>query len=75
MTNGIPNLKKVLLWKHVRKSKYEPSVVGVELLQANPEYACIQKMNGRENLSSLRDLAPLSDKMELIKGKSVTEAK
>lgn len=43
-------------------------LVGVKLLQTNPEYAYIQKPGGKENMVSLRDLVPLPDKQELMKG-------
>lgn len=42
--------------------------VEIKLLQANPEYAYIQKPDGKENLVSLRDLVSLPDEQELIKG-------
>lgn len=49
---------KVLLRKFVRNSKYEPSVIEVDLVQANPNYALIRYPDGRESTVSSRDLAP-----------------
>lgn len=37
----LTNSKMVFLWKHVKENKYKPLFVGVELLQANPEYTYI----------------------------------
>ena len=51
----------VFLRKHARRSKYEPVVQEVELLEANPEYAHVRFENGRESTVSLRDLAPHGD--------------
>ena len=48
----------VFLKQHVRKSKYDPSVIKVELLEANPNYAHIRHPDGRESTVSLRDVAP-----------------
>lgn len=55
--NWLSNSKKVPLQKHVRENKYEPSVMEIKLLQANPEYGYIWKPDGNENMVSLRDLA------------------
>lgn len=49
----------VLLKRHVRRSKFEPLVDTVELLEANPRYAHIRHGNGTESTVSLSDLAPL----------------
>lgn len=49
---------KVLLRKFVRNSKYEPSVIKVDLLEANFQYAKIRYGCGRESTVSIRDLAP-----------------
>ena len=48
----------VFLKQHVRKSKYDPIVRKVELLEANPNYAHIRHEDGRESTVSLRDIAP-----------------
>lgn len=50
--------KTVLLRRHARKSKSEPLVDEVEILQCNPNYALVRNENGREMTVSLRDLAP-----------------
>lgn len=72
------NSKKVFLWKHVRENKYVSSIVEVELLQVNLEYIYIQKPDEKEDTVSLRDLAPLPDEPEPIKGnlqgESITRA-
>ena len=47
------------LKRHVRKSKYEPLVDEVELLESNPSYAHISYPNGKESMVSVRHLAPL----------------
>ncbi|KFD50088.1 hypothetical protein M513_09048 [Trichuris suis] len=47
-----------LLKKHVRSSKMDPLVEEVELLEANPQYACVRLPDGRESTVSLRHLAP-----------------
>ena len=51
----------VYVRKHVRGSKYEPSVEEAELIEANPEYAFIRLKTGHETTVSLRDLAPCGD--------------
>jgi len=48
----------VLLRRFVRVSKNDPLVDQVELKEANPTYAHIRYMDGRESTVSLRDLAP-----------------
>ena len=48
----------VLLKRQVRHSKTEPIVDEVELLQANPQYAHIRYLDGRETTISTRHLAP-----------------
>ena len=52
---------QVLLKKHVRKSKYDPLVEEVELIEANPQYAHVRHPNGRETTVSIRHLAPRGD--------------
>ena len=49
---------EVLLKTHGSKSKYEPPVEVVELIEANPSYAHIRFLDGREDTVSLRNLAP-----------------
>ena len=49
----------VLLRRHNRRSKYDPIVDEVELLQATPTYARVRLPTGHEQTVSLRDLAPL----------------
>ena len=51
----------VLLKRHVRTSKSDPLVDEVELLQANPQYAHIRHLDGRETTVSIRHLAPCGD--------------
>ena len=48
----------VMLRRFVRKSKNDPLVDQVELTDANPTYARVKYMDGRESTVSLRDLAP-----------------
>ena len=48
----------VLAKRNVKHSKYEDSVEEVELLEANPQYALIQRKDGSESTISLRQLAP-----------------
>ncbi len=48
----------VLLKNHVRKSKYDPLVQEVDLLEANPQYAYVKMPDGREVTVSTRHLAP-----------------
>jgi transposase InsO family protein len=48
----------VLLKRHVRKSKYDPFVDEVDLLEANPQYAHVRFPDGREDTVSIKHLAP-----------------
>ena len=48
----------VLLRRYVRTSKNDPIVDQVELKEANPTYARVKYMDGRESTVSIRDLAP-----------------
>ena len=50
---------KVLIRNFNRQSKYDPLVEEVDLLEANPEYACVRFDNGRESSISLKHLAPI----------------
>ena len=54
----------ILLKRHVRSTKYEPSVEPVELIEANPHYAHVRLPNGREDTVSIRDLAPMGSAVE-----------
>ena len=56
----------VYVKRHVRNSKYDPSVEEAELVEANPEYAYIRLKSGHETTVSLRDLAPCA--REIISG-------
>ena len=48
----------VYVRRHALRSKYEPHVEKVDLLEANPEYAFVRFSSGRETTVSLRDVAP-----------------
>ena len=61
MPSWLSTLGQVLLKKHVRKSKYDPLVEEVELIEANPQYAHVRHPNGRETTVSIRHLAPRGD--------------
>lgn len=50
-----------LLKRHVRRSKTDPLVDEVEVLQANPQYAHVRLQDGRETTVSLKHLAPKPD--------------
>ena len=63
----------VFLKQHVRKSKYDPSVVKVELLEANPNYAHVRHPDGRESTVSLRDVAPYVPAEEVLTRESVSD--
>lgn len=52
----------VLARRNVRNSKYEPLVDEVELIEANPQYALVRHVDGRESSVSLKHLAPRGDK-------------
>ena len=47
----------VYVRKHVR-DKYDPVVEEIDLLHANPNYAVVQSLEGREVTASARDIAP-----------------
>nr|XP_039250117.1 uncharacterized protein LOC120327823 [Styela clava] len=49
----------VLLKRYVRKSKTEPLVDEVELLEANPQYAHVRFPDGRETTVASKHLAPV----------------
>ena len=51
----------VLLKRYVRKSKFDPLVDEVELIEANPNYAHIRFPDGREDTVALKHLAPKND--------------
>ena len=46
---------------HTMGSKYEPPVIQVELLEANPDYSYIRYPDGRETTVSNRHLAPMGN--------------
>ena len=48
----------VLLKHHVRRSKHDPLLIKMKLIEANPQYAQIQTAEGRQSTVSLRDFAP-----------------
>ena len=52
---------KVLLKRHVRRSKYEPLVDEVDVLDVNPRYAHVRLPSGQATTVSVRDLAPPGD--------------
>ena len=39
---------QVLLKKHVQKSRYDPLIEVVEMIEANPQYAHIRYPNGKK---------------------------
>ena len=47
-----------MLKRHVRHSKYDPLEDELELIEANPQYAHVRYLNGRETTVSIRHLAP-----------------
>ena len=57
---------KVLLRRHVRKSKYDDLCDVVDLIDTNPTYARVRLDNCYEKTVSLRDLAPLPKSDEVI---------
>ena len=58
------NKGSVLVRRHVRRSKYEPLCDEVEIIDLNPSHARVRHPAGREQVVSLRDLAPLPNKLE-----------
>ena len=66
----LSNPGPVFLKRYVRRSKYEPLVDKVELIESNPNYAHIRYPNGREDTVSLRDLAPIGNTNESVEGVS-----
>ena len=52
--------RSVLLKRHMR-TKSDPLVEEVQLLQANPQYAHVRYADGRETTVSIRHLAPTGD--------------
>ena len=52
---------QVLLKKHFRKSKYNPLIEEVKLIETNSQYAHIRYPNGKETTVSVRHLALKSD--------------
>ena len=62
MPSWLTNKERVYLKRYVKQSKYDPSVDEVELIDANPNYAHVKFLDGRESTVSLRDLAPTGDR-------------
>ena len=52
---------RVLMRRNVRRSKYDPLVDEVELIDCNPMYAHVRLQDGRETTVSLHQLAPVGD--------------
>ena len=52
---------KALMKRHVRRSKYEPLVEEVEILDVNPQTSHVRTLNGHEMTVSNRHLAPIGD--------------
>lgn len=50
--------KKALMKVQVRRSKYDPLVEEVDILDVNPQYARVRLEDGRETTVSLKHLAP-----------------
>ncbi len=69
------NKGSVLLRRHVKHSKYEPRCDEVQIIDINPSHARIRHPAGLEQVVSLRDLAPLPDKIEHISENNVSPAK
>ena len=55
---GFVHLGKVSMKRHVRRSKFEPLVDEVDLLEATPQYAHVRLSSGKETTVSLHDLSP-----------------
>ena len=51
----------VIIKRNVRRSKYEPLVDEVELVEANPRYAHVIFPDGRETTVSTKQVAPASN--------------
>ena len=56
----LSNPGKVLLKKFVQNSKYDQSVLEVDLIDANPQFAHIQYPDRRESTVSIKHLVPLT---------------
>ena len=52
--------------RNVRRSKYEPVVDEIELIEANPHYAHVRFPDGRETTVSTKQLAPAGTEPERI---------
>ena len=52
----------VLLKRQVRKSKFDPLVDGVELIEANLKYAHVRYSDGREDTAAAKFFAPQVDR-------------
>jgi hypothetical protein len=62
----------VLLKNHNRRSKYDPLVEEVDLIEVNPEYALIRHNNGKESTVSLKHLAPRGDTSLIVQDESIS---
>ena len=62
----------VLLKRFGNKSKYEPAVDVVELLEATPNFAHVRFRDGREDTVALRNLAPYPRRDGPVSGKEDT---
>ena len=51
--------------RNVRRSKYDPLVDEVDLIEANPQYAHVRLQNGRETTVSIRQLAPPGERRDV----------
>jgi len=60
----------VLLKRYIRKSKYDPLVDEVTLLEANSEYAHVKMPDGRETTVSTKHLAPVGQEESKLSGQS-----
>ena len=61
----LSNPGKVLLKKFVQNSKYDQSVLQVDLIDANPQFAHIQYPDRRESTVSIKHLAPLTPRIQM----------
>ena len=52
--------------RHVRISNHDPFVDEVDLLEANPQYAHVRFLDGREDTVSIKHLAPSGNAEVLV---------
>lgn len=64
--NWLINPGPVLMKRGVRSSKYDPLMDEVELLECNPQYAYVRLPDGREEMVSLRQLAPMPPETQSV---------